>query len=160
MPLTLASRPWRAKSLPRRGLLASVLPGLEPLASWRDLSKVIERLSSSASRLKMAINVAAVSPALLPASLPGIMGRQRQLRGALVKHQDRLGAPAKHEVGLPIAELPATHDPFGSLVDRHLVCRIWRSLIVPLVSRRLRRPRLALPRGSSFQSLSAFCRAR
>ena len=118
MPLTLASRPWRANSLPRRGLLASVLSGMEPLAFWRGLSKVIELLSSGASRLKRAINVAAISAALLPASLPGIMGRQRQLRGALVKHQDRLGAPAKHEVGLPIAELPATHDRLGSLVDR------------------------------------------
>jgi hypothetical protein len=66
MPLALASRAWRANSLPRRGLLASVLAGMEPLACWRGLSKVIEPLSSGTSRLKMAMSVAAVSAALLP----------------------------------------------------------------------------------------------
>ena len=133
MPLTLASRPWRANSLPRRGLLASVLAGMEPLASWRGLSKVIEPLSLGTSRLKMAMSVAAVSAALLPmicqqtdhpilekgaASRPRReLGRQGQPRGVLVEDQDGLRAPAEHQIGLPIAELLAVLNGFGPVVD-------------------------------------------
>ena len=113
MPLTLANRPWRASSLPRRGLLASVLSGMEPLACWRGLSKVIELFSSGARRMKIAMSVAAVSAA----TLAGELGREGQPRGAFVQHQNRLGAPAEHQIGLPVAELLAILDDFGLVVD-------------------------------------------
>ena len=43
-------------------------------------------------------------------TLAGDLGRQSEPRGPLVQDQNRLGAPAEHQIGLPIAELLAIRD--------------------------------------------------
>jgi hypothetical protein len=123
---------------------------LEPLASWRGLSKVIELFSSGASRLKMAMSIAAVSAALLPARLAASVSREVRscsTRTGWVRRQN-----------IRSASQSPSFSRSWTTSGRSWIER--RSVIVLLVSRRLRRPRLALPRGSSFQSFSTFCRAR
>jgi hypothetical protein len=130
MPLTLASRLWRANSLP--------------------LSKVIEPLSSGGKRMKTAMRVAAVSAVLLPASLAARVSREaRSCRTGTgwVRRQNMKSASQSPSFSRPMTASGR------SWIER-------RSVIVVFVSRRLRRPLRALLRGSSFQSFSTFCRAQ
>jgi hypothetical protein len=54
----------------------------------------------------------------LGGTLAGELGCQCQPRGPFVQHQNRLGAPAEHQIGLPIAELLAAQDRLGPIVNR------------------------------------------
>ena len=51
-------------------------------------------------------------------TLAGDLGRQSEPRGPLVQDQNRLGAPAEHQIGLPITELLAILDGFGAVMAR------------------------------------------
>jgi hypothetical protein len=115
MPPTPAGRPWRANSLPRRGLSADLGPCRIGAACL--LARLVE--GDRAFELGgQALEDGHEGCRGLGGTLAGELGGERQPRGSFVQHQNRLGAAAEHEVGLPVAERLATQHRLGSIVNR------------------------------------------